>query len=107
MPDTKIHDVKSLEKAIAELEMKKKMLEEKLDANGEHLQKHFVSMALKSMMPVNAFESGPLAAAGNFLKSDKLKDGFVKLVTSATNIANEGLESVINKFRNKKPESGT
>jgi hypothetical protein len=105
----KIHDVASLEKAIAELEIKKKVLEEKLDTNGEYLQKHFVSMALKSVVPKTSFETGPIAAAGNFLKSDKLKEGFTKLASSVTEMASEGMESLLSKFRHRKDdkEQGT
>ena len=104
MPNSKIHDVESLEKAIEELESKKKLLEQKLDANGEYLQKNFMSMAFKSVVPKNTFETGPIAAAGNFLKSDKLKDGFTKLVNSVTGMATEGVESIINKFKSRKDD---
>jgi hypothetical protein len=102
MPNNKIHNVESLEKAIAELELKKTLLEQKLDANGEHLQKNFMSMALKSVVPKTSFETGPFAAAGNFLKSDKLKDGFTKLVSSVTDMASEGVESIVNRFKGRK-----
>lgn len=105
MPSGKINDVQSLETAIAELEQKKKLLEAKLDANGEHLQKHFVSMALRSAVP-SALESGPIAAAGTFLKSEKLKDGFHKLVNSVTEMASEGMESIVNRFKKKNDGSG-
>ncbi|HTF28530.1 MAG TPA: hypothetical protein VK625_06775 [Flavitalea sp.] len=102
MAETKIHDVQSLEKAIAELELKRKLLEQKLDSNGEHLQKNFVSMVFKSVIPTNSFETGPIAAAGNFLKSDKLKDGFTRLVNSVSDLASEGVETIVNKFKGKK-----
>ncbi|MET0242591.1 MAG: hypothetical protein ABW174_03945 [Flavitalea sp.] len=98
----KITDTNSLNQAIAELETKKKLLEQKLDANGEHLQKHFVSMAFKSVVPTNAFETGPIAAAGHFLKSDKLKDGFTRLINSVTEMASEGMDSIVSKFKGKK-----
>jgi hypothetical protein len=104
MPNKKIHDVDSLEKAIAELELKKKLLEQKLNANGDHLQKNFMSMAFKSVVPKSTFETGPIAAAGNFLKSDKLKDGFTKLAGSVTDMASEGIESILNRFRARKDD---
>src|SRR5688500_19396696 len=53
----KIHDVASLEKAIAELELKKSLLEQKLDDNGEFLQKNFMSMAMRSVVPKSTFET--------------------------------------------------
>lgn len=105
MSSAKIHDVQSLEKAIAALELKKKLLEAKLDANGDHLQKHFVSMAFKSAVP-SSLENGPIAAAGSFLKSEKLKDGFNKLVSSVTEIASEGMESIVNRFKKKNDGAG-
>ncbi|HTE24429.1 hypothetical protein [Flavitalea sp.] len=104
MPNNKIHDVESLEKAIAELELKKKLLEQKLDANGEYLQKNFMSMAFKSVVPKNSFDTGPIAAAGNFLKSDKLKDGFTRLVSSVTDMASDRIESIMNKFKSRKDD---
>ncbi|MHA4844653.1 hypothetical protein ACX0G7_10840 [Flavitalea antarctica] len=104
MPNNKIHNVETLEKAIAELELKKKLLEQKLDANGEHLQKNFMSMAFKSVVPKNSFETGPIAAAGNFLKSEKLKEGFTKLAGSVTDMASEGIESILNRFKGRKDD---
>ena len=104
MSTQKIHDVERLEKAIAELELKKKLLEHRLEVNSEYLQKNFVSMALKSAVPKSAFETGPIAAAGNFLRSEKLKEGFTKLAGSVTEIASEGLESIINKFKSRKED---
>ena len=101
MPNSKIHNVESLEKAIAELELKKKLLENKLDENAEHLQKNFVSMAFKSVVPKNTFDTGPIAAAGNFLKSDKLRDGFTRLVSSVTDMASDRVESIINRFKSR------
>jgi hypothetical protein len=101
-----IHDVASLEKAIAELELRKKMLEEKLEENSEFLQKNFMSMAMRSVVPKSTFETGPIAAAGNFLKSDKLKEGFQKVVGTVTELAGEGMESILNKFRQRKSGSG-
>jgi hypothetical protein len=98
----KIHDVASLEKAIAELELKKRLLEQKLDDNGEFLQKNFMSMAMRSVVPKSTFETGPIAAAGNFLKSDKLKEGFQKVVGTVTELAGEGMESILSKFRHRK-----
>src|SRR5918993_4200507 len=79
-----IHDLHSLDKAIAELENKKTLLEAKLQTNGNHLQKNFMSMAYRSIVPKSTFETGPMAAAGNFLKGEKLKEGFTKLVGSLT-----------------------
>jgi len=102
MTDKKIHNVDTLQKAIAELELKRKLLEAKLDANGEHLQKNFVSMAYRSVVPRTSFETGAFASAGNFLKSEKLKEGFTKLVSSVTGMATEGVESIMNKFKAKK-----
>ena len=104
MPNNKIHNVESLETAIAELELKKKLLENKLDANTEYLQKNFMSMAFKSVVPKSTFETGPIAAAGNFLKSDKLKDGFNRLVSSVTDLASDGVESIINRFKSWKDD---
>jgi hypothetical protein len=102
----KIRDVESLEKAIEELELRKKVLEQKLDENGEHLQKNFVSMALKSVIPKTSFETGPLAAAGNFLKSDRLKDGFHRLMGSVTEMASEGVENIMHRFKQRKADGG-
>jgi len=104
MADKKIHNVATLEKAIAELELKKKLLEAKLDANGEHLQKNFITMALRSVVPKTSFETGPIAAASHFLKSEKLKEGFTKLVSSFTGMATEGVESIMNKIKGRKDE---
>jgi len=104
MANNKIHNVESLEKAIEELELKKKLLENKLDANTEYLQKNFMSMAFKSVVPKSTFETGPIAAAGNFLKSDKLKDGFNRLVSSVTDLASDGVESIINRFKSWKDD---
>ncbi len=102
MADLKIHDVNSLDRAIANLELKKKLLEIKLEDNANHLQENFMSMAFKSAVPKTNFESGPFAAAGNFLKSDKLKDGFTTLVSSVTEIATESIGSLINKLKGRK-----
>lgn len=100
----KIHDLKSLNGAIADLEAKKQLLEGKLDANGEHLQQNFMSMAYRSIVPKSTFETGPIAAAGNFFKSEKLKDGFTKLVSSFTDMASERVESIVNKFKAKRDD---
>ncbi len=102
MPDTKIHDVESLNRAIAELEQKKKMLEEKLEENGQHLQDNFMSMAFKSAIPKTSFETGPIAAAASFFKSDKLKDGINSLFGSVTEMASEGIESIVSKLKGRK-----
>jgi len=102
MPDTKIHDVESLNRAIAELELKKKALEEKLEENGRHLQENFTSMAFKSAIPKTNFDTGPIAAATSFFKSDKLKDGFNTLVSSVTEMASEGIETIVSKLKGRK-----
>lgn len=101
----KIHDASSLDQAIADLGVKKKTLEEKLNASGEHLQHNFMNMAYRSIVPKSTFETGPIAAAGNFLKSEKLKDGFTKLVSSFTEMASEGVASFRNKFRSHKDDN--
>jgi len=100
----KVHDLKSLDLAIAKLKIKKKTLEDKLDASSEHLQQNFMSMAYRSVVPKSTFETGPIAAAGNFLKSDKLKDGFTKLVSSFTDMASEKVDSIVNKFKSKRDD---
>jgi hypothetical protein len=102
MADLKIHDVASLDRAIAELELKKKSLESKLGESADYLQQNFASMAFKSVIPKTNFETGPLAAAGNFLKSDKLKDGFTNLVSSVTEMATEGIGTLMSKLKGRK-----
>ncbi|RYY30579.1 MAG: hypothetical protein EOO04_04465 [Chitinophagaceae bacterium] len=102
MPDTKIHDVESLNRAIAALEQKKKILEEKLEESGKHLQDNFMSMAFKSAVPKTNFDTGPIAAATSFFKSDRLKDGFNSLVSSVSEMASEGIETIVTKLKGRK-----
>jgi hypothetical protein len=98
-----IHSLETLDLEIYKLQMKAKQQEKALDANFDHLQENFHSMAWNSVIRYNSNkQSWVSGVVQSLLGQERLKIALIKLAGNLAERATDGIEGLVSRIFRKK-----